>query len=73
MIEFYSSHMLARHVSDLTGTSSGAFLQAVCADFGMCSYGASSSTRPAVNGWTCRVVRVLPHTISAHTACTKRS
>ena len=25
MIEFYSSHMLARHVSDLTGPSSGAF------------------------------------------------
>ena len=26
MIEFYSSHMLARHVSDLTGPSSGAFV-----------------------------------------------
>ena len=26
MIEFYSSHMLARHVSDLTGPSSGAFI-----------------------------------------------
>ena len=25
MTEFYSSHMLARHVSDLTGPSSGAF------------------------------------------------
>ena len=25
MIEFYSSRMLARHVSDLTGPSSGAF------------------------------------------------
>ena len=25
MIEFYSSHVLARHVSDLTGPSSGAF------------------------------------------------
>ena len=25
MIEFYSSHMLAQHVSDLTGPSSGAF------------------------------------------------
>ena len=24
-IEFYSSHMLARHVSDLTGPSSGTF------------------------------------------------
>ena len=28
MIEFYSSLMLARHVSDLTGPSSGAFLKA---------------------------------------------
>ena len=26
MIEFYSSHTLARHVSDLTGPSSGAFV-----------------------------------------------
>ena len=26
MIEFYSSHMLARHVSDLTGPSSGTFV-----------------------------------------------
>ena len=26
MIEFYSSHMLAGHVSDLTGPSSGAFV-----------------------------------------------
>ena len=25
MIEFYTSHILARHVSDLTGPSSGAF------------------------------------------------
>ena len=25
------------------------------------------------NGWTCRVVLVLPHTKSANTACTKRS
>ena len=28
MIEFYSSHMLARHVSDLTAPSSGAFKNA---------------------------------------------
>ena len=33
MIWYYSSYMLARHVLDLTGPSSGAFLQAVCADF----------------------------------------
>ena len=33
MSEFYSSHMLARHVSDLTSPSSGAiFLQAVYSD-----------------------------------------
>ena len=32
MIDFYSALMLARRVSDLTGPSSGAFLQAVCAD-----------------------------------------
>ena len=32
----YSALMLARHVSDLTGPSSGAFLKAVFADFGMC-------------------------------------
>ena len=51
MIEFYSSHMLARHVSDLT----------VLLD---------TSSR---YDWTCRVVRVLPHTKSANRACTKRS
>ena len=32
MIEFYSLHMLARHVSDLTGSYSGALFTAVCAD-----------------------------------------
>ena len=32
MIEFYSSRMLALHVSDLIGPSSGAFLQAVFAN-----------------------------------------
>ena len=26
MIQFYSSHMIARHVSDLIGPSSGAFV-----------------------------------------------
>ena len=32
IIEFYSSRIFARHVSDLTGPSSGSFLlQAVCA------------------------------------------
>ena len=38
------------------------FLQAVCADL-VCG------TTVRSNGWTCRVVRVLPHTKSAHTAC----
>ena len=39
------------------------FVQAVFADFGMWSYCAYYSTRPAVtNGWKCRVARVLPHT-----------
>ena len=60
MIEFfYSSHMLARHVSDFTGPSSGAFLQAVCTDL-VC--GNTRTTRHVQplrsNGWTCRVVRV---------------
>ena len=35
MIEFYSSHMLARHVSDLTGPSSGAFFTSCMCRFGM--------------------------------------
>ena len=59
--------MLARHVSDLTVPSSGAFLQAVFVDL-ICG-----NTRTTRNGWTCRVVRVLPHTKFANTACTKRS
>ena len=73
--------MLARHVSDLTGPSSGGFLTSRIRRFGMWYYCAYYSTRPAVtklyvglrNGWTCRVVRVLPHTKSANTACKKRS
>ena len=60
--------MLARHVSDLTGPSSGAFFTSCIRRFGMWYYCAYYSTRPA-GGWTCRVVRVLPHTKSAHTAC----
>ena len=59
LIEFYSSHMLARHVSDLTGPSSGVFF--------------TSFFLQLRNDWTCRAIRVLPHTKSAHTACTKRS
>ena len=59
MIEFIQ-HMLARHCSDLTGPSTRAFLQAVCA-FLVC-------------GTTVRTTRhVLPLTKNAHTACKKRS
>ena len=36
MIEFYSSHMLARHVSHLTGPSSGVFFTSCMCRFGMC-------------------------------------
>ena len=35
MSEFYSSRMLARHVSDLTGPSSGAFCTSCIRRFGM--------------------------------------
>ena len=67
--------MLARHISDFIGQSSGAFLQAVFTDL------ASGNTRTTrhvqtlqSNVWTCRVVRtVVPHTKSANTACIKRS
>ena len=48
MSKFYSAPVLARHVSDLIGPSSGAFC--------------TSCIRRLCNGWTCRVVRVLPHT-----------
>ena len=71
MSEFIQSRMLARHVSDLTGPSLGAFLQAVFADL-VC--GSTRTTRHVqllgsfgknflqfCNGWTCRIVRVLPH------------
>ena len=52
MTEFYSSHMLARHVSDLTGPSSGAFfLQAVCADL-VC--GNTRTTRHVQSLRSCR-------------------
>ena len=70
MSEFYSALMLARRVSDLTGPSSGASFTS-CARRLVCGNTRNYSTRPAVtklfflqlcNGWTCRVVRVLPHT-----------
>ena len=58
----YSALMLALHVSDLTGPSSGAFYKLYLQIW----YVAQPLLR---NGWTCRVVRVLPHTKSANTAC----
>ena len=67
--------MSARHVSDLIGPSSGAFLQAVFADL-VCgtTVRITRHVQPLQsNGWRGRVVRVLPHTKSANTACTKRS
>ena len=46
------------------------FVQAVFADL---VYGNTLTTRHVQplrrNGWTCRVVRVLPHNKSANTAC----
>ena len=63
MSEFYSALMLARHVSDLIGPSSGAFfIHAVFVDL---VYGTTVCTTGHVqpllrNGWTCLVVRVLP-------------
>ena len=56
--------MLARHVSDLTGPSSGAFLQAVFADLVCGNMRTIRHVQPLrSNGWTCQVVRtVVPHT-----------
>ena len=63
--------MLARHVSDLTGPSTGAFYKLylqiwyvvlrVLLD--------TSGRYELRDGWTFRVVRLLPHTRSANTAC----
>ena len=47
MSEFYSSHTLARHVSDLTGPSSGAFCTSCIRRFGMWYHCAYYSTRTA--------------------------
>ena len=64
MIEFYSSHMLARHVPDLTGPFSGAFVYKLYVQIWyvviLCVLLDTSSRYE---------VRVLPHTKSAHTAC----
>jgi hypothetical protein len=47
MSKFYSALMLARHVSDLTGPSPGAFCTSCICRFGMWQY-AYYSTCPAV-------------------------
>ena len=57
MSEFYSALMLARHVSDLTCPSSGAFCISCIRRFGMCR----------------AVRTVVPRTKSANAAYTKRS
>jgi hypothetical protein len=36
-------------------------------------HNSANQSKANCNGWTCRAVRVLPHTKSANTACTKRS
>ena len=63
--------MLARHVSDLTGPSSGAFYKLYLQTL-VC--GNTRTTRPVqpllCNGWTCRLVPQLYHIPkSAYTAC----
>ena len=67
MSKFYLALILARHVSDLIGPSSGAFCTS-------CIRRLWYVVICRCNGWTCRVVRtVVPHTKSANTAGTKRS
>ena len=69
MIEFYSSHMLARHVSDINGLSSGAFFYKLYVQIWYVVIRVLLDTSSRY-GWTCRVVcTVVPHTESAHTAC----
>ena len=51
------------------------FVQAVCADL-VCGTTVRTTRHVQLllrNGWTCRVVRVLPQTKSAHTACKKNA
>ena len=58
--------MLARHVSDLIGPSSGAFCKSCIRRLWyvvlLCVLLDTSSRCKLCNGWTCRVVGVLPHT-----------
>ena len=51
MSEIYSELMLARHVSDLTGPSSGAFCTSCIGSFGMWYYCSYYSTRPATTNF----------------------
>ena len=75
MVEFYSSHMLARHVSDLNGPSSGAFYKLylqICYVVLLCVLLDTASRYLVTAG---RVEQYAYYHIpkSAHTACTKRS
>ena len=61
--------MLAGHVSDLIGPSSGAFVYKLYVQIWYVVIRVPLDTSMRY-GWTCRVVRtVVPHTESAHTAC----
>ena len=68
----YSSRMLARHVSDLAGPSSGAFYKLYLQIWYVVLLCVLLDTSSRYC-WTCRVVRVLPHTKSANTACKRHS
>ena len=51
--------MLARHVSNLTGPSSGAYLQAVILELVCGNTRNTGHVQPLrCNGWTCRVERI---------------
>ena len=64
----YSSRVLAQYVSDLTGPSSGVFIYKLYMQIWYVVIRVLLDTSSR-NGWTCRVVRLLPHTKSANTAC----
>ena len=70
IIEFIH-HVLARHVSDLTGPSSGALYKLhLQIWYAVIRILLDMSGRYFIrNSQTCRVVCVLPHTKSANTAC----
>ena len=59
MSEFYSALKLARHISDLIGPSSGAFCTSCIRRLW---YVVLLCVLLDTFSWTCRVVRLLPHT-----------